>query len=74
MCPNILVASVFFMASLIRKSHVNISTHRQEGVKFLNVKAVGAFSVIVQLRRFIICSTRLHAAAAVSVAYILFCS
>ena len=33
MCPNILVVSLFFMASLIRKSYVDISTHRQEGVK-----------------------------------------
>ena len=52
----------FFMASLIRKSRVDISTHRQEGVNsVLNVKAVvaafiqektlvGAFSMITNLR------------------------
>ena len=38
MCPKILVASFVFMASLIRKSRVDISTHRQEGVnRTLNV-------------------------------------
>ena len=40
----------FFMASLIRKSHVDISTNWQEGDNsVLYVKAlVGAFSVIVK--------------------------
>ena len=33
MCPDILVQIFFLMASLIRKSRVDILTYRQEGVK-----------------------------------------